>query len=223
MFAHATSSTSPTATTIAKSGVSKRPRSDELPVAAGASVSGSLRRLGFDRATLSSICGCTVRSAAFACSRLCPGFRRTMICSHHEPSLAQPALLASNERLGGEGQHHVRHPADVGTEEPGRHHADDGERHALHGELSPDDVAGAGEALPPEAMTDDGDRTVRRGAAVVGGRDHPAAYGGDAEHVEEPAADVGAVHEVALAARRQVERLRRTTRTRRRTARSRVP
>ena len=106
-----------------------------------------------------------------------------------------------------EGQHHVRHPADVRTEEPGRHHADDGERHALHGELSPDDVAGAGEALPPEAMTDDGDRTVRRGAAVVGGRDHPAAHGGDAEHVEEPAADVRAVDEVALAARRQVKRL----------------
>ena len=36
MLAHATSSTSPTATTIAKSGVSKRLRSDELPVAAGA-------------------------------------------------------------------------------------------------------------------------------------------------------------------------------------------
>ena len=120
-----------------------------------------------------------------------------MISSHHEPFARQSALLASNERLGGEGQHHVRHPADVRTEEPRRHHADDGERHALHGELAPDDVAGAGEALPPEAMTDDGDGAVRRGAAVVGGRDHPAADGGDAEHVEEPAADVRAVHGVA--------------------------
>ena len=88
MLAHATNSTSPTATTIAKSDVSKRPRNDELPVAAGASVSGSLRRLGFDRVALSRIWGCTVRSAALACSRRCPGFRRTMICSHHEPSLA---------------------------------------------------------------------------------------------------------------------------------------
>ena len=128
-----------------------------------------------------------------------------MICSHHEPALAQPALLASNERLGCEGQHHVRHPADVRTEESRRHHADDRERHALHGELAADDVVGAAEALPPEAMTDDGDRTVRRAAAVVGRRDHAAAYGGDAEHVEEPAADVRAIHEVALAARRQVE------------------
>ena len=42
---------------------------------------------------------------------------------------------------------------------------------------------------------------------VVGGRDHPAPYGCDAEHVEEPAADVRAVHGVALAARRQVEAL----------------
>ena len=33
------------------------------------------------------------RSAAFACSRLCPGFSRTMICSHHE-------LFAAN-RLSG--------------------------------------------------------------------------------------------------------------------------
>jgi Transposase IS116/IS110/IS902 family len=30
----------------------------------------------------------------------------------------------------------------VPRKEPGRHHADDGERHALHGELAPDDVAG---------------------------------------------------------------------------------
>ena len=170
---------------------------------------------------LSSICGCAARSAAFACSRPCPGFRRTMICSHHEPSPANRLSWPSNERLGGEGQHHVRHPADVRTEEPGRHHADDGERHALHGELAPDDVAGAGEALPPEAMTDDGDGAVRpstrargvlssaegRRGAVVGGRDHPAPYGCDAEHVEEPAADVCAVHGVALAARRQVEAL----------------
>ena len=43
MLAQATSSTSPTATTIAKSGVAKRPRSDELPVAAGARVKGSAR------------------------------------------------------------------------------------------------------------------------------------------------------------------------------------
>jgi hypothetical protein len=73
--------------------------------------------------------------------------------AHHDlqpprAPVCQSALLASNERLGGEGQHHVRHPADVRTEEPGRHDADDDERHALHGELAPDDVAGAREALP---------------------------------------------------------------------------
>ena len=106
-----------------------------------------------------------------------------------------------NERLGGEGQHHVCRPADVRPEETGRHHADDGERHALHGELSPDDVADAGEALPPEAMTDDGDGAVLRGATVVSGRDHSAAECRYAEHVEEPAADVCTVHEVALARR----------------------
>ena len=83
-----------------------------------------------------------------------------MICSHHE-------LFAANrprasERLGREGQHHVRHPADVGTEESRRHHAHDGERNALHRELAPDDVVGAGETLPPETMADDSDRTVGR-------------------------------------------------------------
>jgi hypothetical protein len=116
--------------------------------------------------------------------------------------------LALNERLGGERQHYVGDPADVGTEEPRWHHADDDERHALHGEPAPDDIAGAGEALPPEAMTDDGDWAVGRGSAVVGGRDHPAPYGCDAEHVEELAADVRTVHRVALAARRQVKPLR---------------
>ena len=50
-------------------------------------------------------------------------------------------------------------------------------------------------------------RAVRRGAAIVGGSDHPAPNGCDAEHVEEPAADVRAVDGVALAARRQVKRL----------------
>lgn len=94
-----------------------------------------------------------------------------------------------NKRLGGERQYHVRHPANIRTEEARRHHAYDRERNALHGEPAPDDVAGASEALPPEAMTDHGDGAVRRGAAIVGGRDHPAPYGCDAEHVEEAAAE----------------------------------
>ena len=43
MFVHATSSRSPTATTIAKSGASNCLRSDDLPVVAEASVNGRLR------------------------------------------------------------------------------------------------------------------------------------------------------------------------------------
>ena len=43
MFAHATSRTSPTATTIAKSGVSNRRRNLEAPAAAGARANGSVR------------------------------------------------------------------------------------------------------------------------------------------------------------------------------------
>jgi hypothetical protein len=61
MLAHATSSTSPTAMTIARSGVPKRFRSDELPVAAGARVNG-----GSSRDAPSVIWAWTTRSAAFA-------------------------------------------------------------------------------------------------------------------------------------------------------------
>ena len=106
-----------------------------------------------------------------------------------------------------EGKHHVRHPADVDPEEPRRHHADDGERHALHAELTSDDIVGAAEMLTPEAMADDGDGAIRRGPAVIGGREHPAAQGSYTEHVEEVAADVGAVHERGASAFRQVEAL----------------
>jgi hypothetical protein len=85
ILAHATSSTSPTAMTIAKSGVSNRVRSEDLPVAAAASVSGSRARA---QVAPSTICGCAARRAAFVCSRPRPGFRRTIICSHAESRLA---------------------------------------------------------------------------------------------------------------------------------------
>ncbi len=55
-------------------------------------------------------------------------------------------------------------------------------------------------------MTDDGDRPVRAAAGpIVGFRQQPSTSSADAQDVEEPAADVGAVHELGLAARRQVE------------------
>jgi hypothetical protein len=52
--------------------------------------------------------------------------------SHHDlqPERAdtvQLALSTLQERLGGERQHHVRHPADVDARKAQRHHADDGE------------------------------------------------------------------------------------------------
>src|SRR6185503_12219263 len=93
------------------------------------------------------------------------------------------------------------------TEEFRRHHADDGEWNALHGELALDDVVGAGETLLPETMADDGDRPIC--AAVISRREHPSADAGDAEHLEEPAADVRAVYRFGLTTGRQVEPLRR--------------
>src|SRR6476620_12268150 len=61
--------------------------------------------------------------------------------------------------------------------------------------------------LAPEAMADDSDGAVRRGCAVVGWCEHPAAECQHAEHVEEVPADVCAVHHHDPAALRDVEAL----------------
>ena len=141
---------------------------------------------------------------------VCPGLRRTIISSHDRADTLQRALPALQERLRGEGQHHVRHPTDVDAREARRHHADDGEREALtrlHGELTADDIIGAAEVLAPEAMADDSDGTVRQRGAVVGWCEHPAAECRHAEHVEEAPADVCAVHGHSSTALREVEAL----------------
>ena len=131
--------------------------------------------------------------------------------SHDVPTLCNALSWPSRSWLRGEGQHHVRHPADVDAREARRHHADDGEREALtlnqHGKLTADDVIGAAEVLAPEAMADDGDGTVRQRGAVVGWCEHPAAECRHAEHVEEAPADVCAVHDHSPAALREVEAL----------------
>ena len=89
-----------------------------------------------------------------------------MICSHHGPRACRLSVT-SNDRLGGEGQQHVRHPA-TSTEEPGRHHADDGERMRCKSGGA-DDIADAGRRCRQRRSTDDGDEAVRRRAAIVGG------------------------------------------------------
>ena len=67
----------------------------------------------------------------------------------------------------------------------------------------------AAEAPLPEAVTDDGDRTVRAAAAlVVGFRERAAEHRRHAERVEHPAARPDAVDELRLAALREVEALR---------------
>ena len=85
--------------------------------------------------------------------------------------------------------------------------------------VRPIDVGGAAEAPLPEGVADDGDRAVRAAAppssASVNVRPENRSH---AEHVEEVAARPHAVDELCLAALRQVETLRRTTRRRRRTA-----
>ena len=133
---------------------------------------------------------------------------------HLQPRSAdslQRAVPALQERLRGEGQHHVRHPADVDAREARRHHADDGEREALtlklHGELTAHDIIGAAEVLAPEAMADDSDGTARQRSAVVGWCEHPAAERRHAEHVEEAPADVCTVHGHSSTALREVEAL----------------
>ncbi len=82
-LAQAISSTSATVTSIARSGVSKRVRSGDRPVAADTSVNGSSRKSrsasGFDA---SRIPGCTARSAALACVSVVPAGSRAMMSSH---------------------------------------------------------------------------------------------------------------------------------------------
>ena len=98
-LAQAISSTTATVACIARSGVSNRLRSGDRPVAADTSVSGSSRKLSSSAgAAAVRIPGCSVTSAALACSRLTPGFRRPMISSHHIRRTSRP--LSTPRRMG---------------------------------------------------------------------------------------------------------------------------
>src|SRR6185436_7257643 len=93
---------------------------------------------------------------------------------------------AADGRLGGERQIQIHGLADLGTKEPGRRDADDGEGDACRGQGSPDNVSGAAKALLPQPVTDHGCRSVRATAAdVVGRRQRAADTRVDAERAKQ--------------------------------------
>ena len=117
--------------------------------------------------------------------------------------------LWMNQGFGAERYRDVEHAADFEPEELWRRHADDRERHALDRQRRADHVR-AIESLPPEAITDDRDRSRRSPAPnVVGCGQRAADRSGDSERCEEVAADEQHVGRLDLAGPCEVEAQRR--------------
>ncbi len=130
-----------------------------------------------------------------------------MTSSHHvdrwSSMLAEPPRRTT---VADTGMMIVGGPADFRSHEPRRQDADDREGLALQRDRLADRVGRAAEALLPEVVADHRHGPVRAATAcVVRLRERAADERLDAEDVEEPAACVGAVRELALAAHRQVE------------------
>ena len=69
-----------------------------------------------------------------------------------------------DQRFDAERQRDVERAADFDAEELGRRHANDGDGDAVHGHPRTDDAGGAAEPPLPQAIADDGDRSVRSAA-----------------------------------------------------------
>ena len=120
---------------------------------------------------------------------------------------AQRALAARDGRLGCKGNGDIHASTHLGAGKLRRHHADDGEGHALEREPLPDHVIGGAEAIHPEAVADDRDHAVRGRPRVVVGSQHAAPDRADAEDVEVASVDVRAVEGSRLASLGRVEAL----------------
>ena len=122
------------------------------------------------------------------------------------------ALLASNQRLGPQRNRDVERSSDVEPEEPGRGDGHDRERHPLDGDRPADHVGSAAEPALPEAVTDDGDRTIGSAApSVVGAGPGPAEDRRNAQHIEEVSRRPDSVDELGLSALCEVESRGRTS------------
>ena len=138
---------------------------------------------------------------------LCPGFSRTMTSSHHEDGclnqLSWPRIDGSAAK--GSITSVVRPtstPKNPGGVTPT---IVNGIRCTVS--LAADDVLGGAEVLSPEAMTDDDDRAIRRGAAVVGRCEQAPAHGAHTEFIKESSTYVCAVDGLCAAATREIEGL----------------
>jgi hypothetical protein len=117
-----------------------------VPTAAGTSVNGIFTNGG----TLGvRISGWTVRIVAIAASSDCPGFSRSMMNSIKDLRLVDRRVLAANQRLSADRQRDVERLSDFETEELGRRHADERERHTFNGKGGADDTGGSAEPPRP--------------------------------------------------------------------------
>ena len=130
-------------------------------------------------------------SAAVIASIDWPGWRRSMMLSHQVDSTVEGALRAAQAHQVDRADRcrDVERAADGGAEEPGRHDADDRERHAIDRQRPADDAGIALKAALPEPLADHQRRPVGTAAApIVVRRQQPTESRPDAERLEEATA-----------------------------------
>ena len=121
-------------------------------------------------------------------------------------SRGQCAAVGVQDRFASDGDGHIVRCIHIQALEPGRRHADDGERVPVQPDGLANDIGVASEMVFPETVADDRDRSRMPAAMhIVSGREDAPAHGGHAEDVKEIAADPQAFREMAFAARGQIE------------------
>ena len=139
-----------------------------------------------------------------------PGFRRSMMSSHHQEresrAFSGPSRNRSTVPSGTVTSNAAAHDR---PEKPGRRHADDREARAIQRERASDDVGSAAEPCLPPPVADDRHRTVRPAAAsIVSWRERTPEHRAHAEGLEVATARVQPVHELRLAAASEIEAFR---------------
>jgi hypothetical protein len=88
----------------------------------------------------------------------CPGVFEQVATRHHVPPHRQ-------------WEPEIRRGANLFSEEAGRRHPDDGDRHASYSNSSVEDRGISSESAQPEPMTEDGNWVLARQAIVLAGKD----------------------------------------------------
>jgi hypothetical protein len=126
--------------------------------------------------------------------------------SHQLERASSECSRPPNERLGANRDCHIERSPDFRAEELGRCDSDNRVAHPLHHQRVADDIGASAEAPLPEAVADDGNRTVRPAAAsIVVWRECAPQNCRGAEDLEEPTARPHAVDQFRLNACGEVE------------------